>query len=353
MFRGNLRRSGEYQSRIKPPLTLAWKTYIANVMASPVISNSVVYCGSHYGKFYAIDVNTGEEIWEFQTDDLISSSAAVSKGIVYFGSCDNKIYAIDAQSGEKIWEFDTEENVESSPAVYNGVVYCGSDMDWGSGKGKVYALDGKTGANIWEIELAGTVQSFAITAEKVFGLASHELRAFDYQCGKKIWSSGPGDRMNPEFSGNPSIGESIVCCAVKRGFKKWKSGRLYTFDISTGAKIWEFKTSEQIWSSPAIYGNRVYFGSDEGKLYALDARKGTEIWKFQMGDIVRSCPIVSNGVVYCGSLDKKIYGLDAKTGKKLWEYETGGEIWSSPTISNDMLFIGSGDGYLYAFKKLE
>jgi outer membrane protein assembly factor BamB len=54
------------------------------------------------------------------------SSPAVGGGVVYIGSFDGNVYAIDAQSGQKEWAFQTGDIVHSSPAVVNGVVYVGS-----------------------------------------------------------------------------------------------------------------------------------------------------------------------------------------------------------------------------------
>ena len=50
----------------------------------------------------------------------------MSDGVVYVGSVDHHVYALDAETGELLWRYETGAGVFSSPAVSDGVVYVGS-----------------------------------------------------------------------------------------------------------------------------------------------------------------------------------------------------------------------------------
>ena len=89
---------------------------------------------------YALNANTGVELWSYATGE--SSSPAVANGVVYVGSEDKKVYALNASTGAKLWRYATGNAVYSSPAVANGVVYVGSG-------GNEYALNASTGALLW------------------------------------------------------------------------------------------------------------------------------------------------------------------------------------------------------------
>jgi outer membrane protein assembly factor BamB len=54
----------------------------------------VVYTGSDDGSLYAVDVETGEELWHYGTGGFMGSSAVVANGAVYFGSYDGSVYAL-------------------------------------------------------------------------------------------------------------------------------------------------------------------------------------------------------------------------------------------------------------------
>ena len=147
------------------------------VFSSPAISQcEEVFFGSWDDHVYAVDADTGREIWRCrtgdwvvssplrrrrnrvrrlsgrtplrpgrsedgqvrlatsQTGDRVESSPTVDDGVVYFGSFDNHLYAADAATGDLLWRYATGGSVSSSPRVADGVVYVGS------ADGQVYAL---------------------------------------------------------------------------------------------------------------------------------------------------------------------------------------------------------------------
>jgi outer membrane protein assembly factor BamB len=65
----------------------------AIVGASPAVANGVVYNGSHDGRIYAFDANTGEVLWAYRTRKIIGDAPAVANGILYVGSFDERLYA--------------------------------------------------------------------------------------------------------------------------------------------------------------------------------------------------------------------------------------------------------------------
>jgi len=79
---------------------------------------------------------------------------------------------------------------------------------------------------------------------------------------------------------------------------------------------WKFKAEDEIASTPAIAGGKVYFGSYDQHLYALDSATGHVRWKLKTGDSVHSSPIVQGGVVYAGSEDGALYALDSGSGSE-------------------------------------
>jgi len=147
---------------------------------------------------------------------------------------------------------------------------------------------------------------------------------------------------------------------------------LYALDLATGTQKWKFKSEGRITSSPAVSASVVYFGSFDGNFYAVDAATGQLKWKFQTGgerrfaakhlhgaepasetmpdpfDFYLSSPVVWNGAIYFGSGDTNVYALDAATGNLKWKFKTGDVVHAAPAISGGTLFVGSWDSYFYA-----
>ena len=78
---------------------------------------------------------------------------------------------------------------------------------------------------------------------------------------------------------------------------------------NTNQIAWSYTTGDDVISSPAVVGGRVYVGSYDRKVYCLDAATGAFVWSYPTGNIAWSSPAVAGGMVYVGSLDCKVYCL--------------------------------------------
>jgi len=126
---------------------------------------------------------------------------------------------------------------------------------------------------------------------------------------------------------------------------------------------WTFSAGAPLWSSPAVRGDRVYFGSHDGKFHALDARSGKPAWTFEARGAIVARPTFDATGIYVPSDDGHLYKLD-REGRQVWHFDLQGAgvarelpgvrkyaydyFASSATLADDSLYIGSADGHLYA-----
>lgn len=113
---------------------------------------------------------------------------------------------------------------------------------------------------------------------------------------------------------------------------------------------WITKINGTIYSSPAIYNNKVYVGDDTGLLYCLSLADGKIEWTFNSDNRIIGTPAVNEGIVVFGSTDKNIYGIDAKTGSIIWKYPTQEAVLGAVTIDNGIAYIGASD---HTFRALD
>src|SRR5215475_813859 len=76
-FHGNIVRTGVYESpgpKQFNKVKWAFKTG-GPILASPAVYNGTVFIGSADNHFYAVNQNTGQQIWDFKTEGQIASSA--------------------------------------------------------------------------------------------------------------------------------------------------------------------------------------------------------------------------------------------------------------------------------------
>lgn len=304
-----------------------------------------------------------EELWKFQTGGFVDSNPAVSDGMVYFGSWDNGLYAVKSRTGELLWKFPAGDCVDSSPVVYDGRVYFAS---WDL---MVYCLNAETGREVWR-----------------FGM---EPSNFDdhRQGSPAIWDTGGSGPPTVVFGGyngklyaiidGVSAGESATGGPVRskpavtrkrtgvvtdpqsaaRGRSAMvlagsEDGSMYAFDLDKMGRSawlrWRFETWGGVNSSPAVLGNRVYFGSRDGRLYCLDTNDGRLVWSYATGGRIEySSPLVVDGLAVIGSTDGRVYAVDSETGVIAWSFDTGAVIYSSPVISDGMIVVANNNGGVY------
>jgi len=95
-------------------------------IGSPVVANDLVYVGSRWGSLYALDVETGETEW--QRGGGIRRGLPANSGESLVAVIDENIMRLDATSGDQQWEYNTNDPVQSSPAVDGDKVYIGGNI---------------------------------------------------------------------------------------------------------------------------------------------------------------------------------------------------------------------------------
>jgi glucose dehydrogenase len=152
-------------------LQLAWtlpsetqSTYGA-YSASPVVSGGVVYMQDLESNVQAVDLESGELLWEtkMESPDQGPNGVAVAAGMV-FGATATQAFALDAETGEELWSTELttlpKEAIDMPPGVHDGLVYVSTvptDVTSaynGGIAGVLWALDAKTGAKKWSFDTA-------------------------------------------------------------------------------------------------------------------------------------------------------------------------------------------------------
>jgi outer membrane protein assembly factor BamB len=231
-----------------------WKVNLYWADSTPTVTDEMLYVGTNVGYLCALDIHTGEKIWQYPAQGSIVSSPVVVNGTVYFGSKDAHIYALNARTGQEVWQIKTGGAVDASPAVADGVLYVGSS------DGYLYALDSKTGRKRWRFHAKG-----------------------------KIFAS-------------PTVADGQVYFGDL-------SGHFYALNSRTGQEVWRVTMSKKVESSAAVANGVVYVGGSDPFLHVLDAQTGQTLWTFKTKSTIKSSPIVAGGMVYFGGMDGIFYAV--------------------------------------------
>ncbi len=364
IYRGNVGRTGVFNKNgVTGKPSVKWKVDLGGkIVSSPVVWNGTLFVGGKKG-LYALDSETGKEKWVFNVKKGVDSSVVVADGMVYFTGNDGGLYGVNVEDGKKVWvvkggrKGKFSDSFSTQPLVIYGMVIC-------SMGGKVIAVDYKTGKKIWT-KKGGAPEAYnGIIANKDrffhdSGYSWCQLQAFDFETAERLFTKGGGGigKYNiPAVRGDRiySAGTSSIVCN--------KSDNLSKSHLEDASRpIWSSSLLKKrvedneyvLATSPTIWKNLVFVGSQKGYFYAFDDdKKGKKVWEKNIGDQLLSAPSVADksGIVYFGSHDSNLYALDAATGNDKWKFKTGGIIQASPWIEDGVVYISSFDGCVYALK---
>ncbi|WP_372369780.1 PQQ-binding-like beta-propeller repeat protein [Candidatus Uabimicrobium sp. HlEnr_7] len=337
IFRGSLERSGFYHAvdNFKPRnLKWSFKTKQA-IHTSPIGAYNNIYVGSDAGILYAIDSKSGEEKWQYKIGETIYATPVIDKGTVYLGSLKRKLFAINAKNGKKLWDFPIGGNIKSSAIVVNNVIFFAS-MDK-----CIYAVNTKTRNLLWKYRTNAGILSSPVIKNNVLYIASKDknIYALNVNSGSLLWKFTT--KREFEYATPAIYGNRIHFGSI--------DGSFYSLSLDGKQKL-RFETPESIYSSPCLVQNVAYFGNKDGSFYAIYLKTGKKIWESQVNNPISTSPIGTSKFIYFTCQDGYIYELDRKTGQQTWSYNIGIEITkSSPMIYHNVLYFGGDNGYLYAF----
>ena len=130
------------------------------------------------------DVTDSHAVWHRGGEDFYRtlSTAAIKDDIVYISSLSGFLRALDAQTGEHFWTFDTFAAVWGSPFVADGRVYLGDE------DGDVAVLRaGKTLDVVGEYDMRAAVYSTPVARDGVLYILSRN----------RLWALKDGASVAP------------------------------------------------------------------------------------------------------------------------------------------------------------
>ena len=119
----------------------------------------------HIGSLKAIDPDTGEWKWEYKNDaPLWSGVMTTAGGLVFFGTPEGEFIALDDETGEKLWSFQTGSGIVGQPVTWeqDGEQYVSVISGWG---GAVPLWGGEVAKKVSYLNQGGMLWTFKLPRE--------------------------------------------------------------------------------------------------------------------------------------------------------------------------------------------
>jgi outer membrane protein assembly factor BamB len=232
--------------------------------------NNMIYAPNADYNVYALNLK-GQLQWTFEADQSIWG-APVSDGTnIYFGSLGRKVYAVDANTGKQVWMQVLDGAVLGSPVLGSA-----NDLFIGTYGGTLYALNTSDGKTLWSKPASSWIWAGPVSdgTNLYVGDANGKLVAFPVSGGAKLWEKD----LNGAIVGSPCIWDGNIVVGTE-------AGTVYFID-PTGKLLQTvtLSTTMKVYATPAAAGTLALVAptstaSTDPVLVALDAAGATK-WSF-------------------------------------------------------------------------
>jgi quinohemoprotein ethanol dehydrogenase len=264
--------------------------------SQPVVYNGVVYVTTGKNDVFAVDVETGKILWQYEANlnqkistvccGWLNRGVAIGDGKVFQGQLDGKVVALDAKTGAVGWtrqlvRWQEGQTITAAPIYADGRIYIGVvGADLGT-RAFLEALDAETGKSVWRYytipapgEPGGDSWPKNSDAYLRGGGAIWQAPAYDPELGLLYFSTG---NAGPDWDGS-----------VRPGDNKWAAS-IVAVEAETGKFKWGFQeVHHDIWDYDAASPVVLFEGSDgrkgvaqagkTGWLYMLDRETGEPLY---------------------------------------------------------------------------
>ncbi|MBI5372266.1 MAG: PQQ-binding-like beta-propeller repeat protein [Sphingobacteriales bacterium] len=244
--------------------------------AAPIAYNGAIFYNDFLlntiyseGGIYSVNATTGARRWKVPRE--LAVSMTMNNGVFYSPQRFYSMYAIDWNTGVNLWNnLVSPIGFSSNPCYWNNMIFAdGELMD-------MIAVDlSSPGTMKWHY-LNGTLggASFAPTVynNKLYCDNGANLNCLDPLTGSLVW------RYSTPFSGfRPPVGMNGIIYCNTRG------GELYAVNAETGSLVWKFGSYQNTSSSlgnVTAANNTVYLGNWNNSITALNATTGSVLWAY-------------------------------------------------------------------------
>lgn len=391
----------QYKPKLAP---ISNDSFYAATSRGVTVGRGKVFVGSLDGRFIALDQKTGKEVWSRQLIDQKNMYAAVFSsppqlaGDVLFGGSTGgdqptrgKVWAVNADTGEPVWTFDTIAHDpkswpgnsgdtgggaawlpgsydETTDTIYIGIGNASPDF-WGADRegdnkytSSLLALDPKTGKLKWaRQEIPHDVWDYGAPYEALL-LPTGDQKSLvhlnksghvfvmnkDNGDLRNVWqlidAQNTIKEINPKTGeligrNEPSATETKLLCPWLLGGRSWNHG---AYSPKTG--FWYTNTMEACNTAIAKKDDpnslktvtALSLGAADlatvappgakplGRLVARDPVTGAKKWSVDYPiPGLSSVLTTGGGLVFNADVEGNIFAYDDETGKTLWQFNAG------------------------------
>jgi outer membrane protein assembly factor BamB len=404
--------------RTKDGAVRGWKVTLPgnHRLATPAVVGGYVFLGGGFGsyEFYALDAQTGQVVWQYQTSDDGPTAAVVADGYVVFNteSCELEVLTLD---GQPVWKKWLGDPLMSMPAVGGGLLHAAFPDSRGDRRHYLGTFDLATGREVGRQPISGEVITAPVLAEDRVYLTTLDgtLCCFPADGGPAVWqeprnaTSAPLVRDRQCYfsqrhevaaataAAAPQQTEHLAACSPatpaetvvydctgtpadyldyrkrRRGSPYHAASAMADVHVGFGGHKGDARMDQamrhlgkahvsEVWahqgSRPAFWRGRL-FSALGAALHCVDAATREPSWKktlreglAELLDGLITPPVVVNGKVFVATFDGEVCCLSAGTGDLLWSVPVGEPVLFQPAVAHGRVYATTQVGSLFCLE---
>jgi outer membrane protein assembly factor BamB len=279
--------------------------------------------------------------WQVKTDEGdrvgVDSSPLIAGDVVFIADAKGTLHALNLVDGSARWRYTAgkDSGFAVTPLLVGGRVYAGDIL------GVFHCVDATNGQKVWTVDTQSPIHASAnaIGERIIFGNDGADVFCLEAGTGKILWQAKSGDKI---YS-TPAIGNGVA-------FISGCDAQLRAFEVDGGKERFAIDLGGIAAGSAILPEGQIVVPTDGGKVLSFSPDGQKALWtydKVKDGDMVYATPAIADGVIVVGARDRQVHGIDAKTGGQLWTFKTRGENDAPAVISGGKAYVTSKDKKLY------
>jgi outer membrane protein assembly factor BamB/Icc-related predicted phosphoesterase len=239
------------------------------VLGAVTIEEGIAYIGASDSQFRAIDIRTGKLLWIYKNvKGYIETKPLVEGDKVIFGAWDNALYALDKNTGRELWKWTGGmTRMHFSPAAV-WPVYAHGKVFITDPQRAMTAIDFETGETVW--------RTFQSVVRETIGLSEDKERVYSKTMNDSIVCyATKGNEPLELWAANVGFGyEHAPSMPVEKDgvvFGSTKGGLIFALEALTGKVLWKHKIGNSLINTVVpLNARQVLFTATGGEVGLLE-----------------------------------------------------------------------------------
>lgn len=319
---------GERNNKPRQPLIWNDKLYVIFVYDKKGVTESRIQC---------LSLDKFDLIWEYQLSHVMNNILVSENNTVIASFMNGSVVSFNLDNGEKVWEFKTDEsNIGPISNEYKHKIVFSGIQARATSTWCINTIDGNV---LWKQSNKGHSYIPKIHNDFIYNCIANDIFCLSLENGLTVWTQ----HEPSTYLFNPKILGKFVIAGGH--------GLINIYDLQLGQIITKIETGEQSSIREIINDEEnIYFGDEKGYFYSyslsnIDSKLN---WKLQTSGKIQTIPAISGQNIFFINDDSKFYAIDKNSGVPIFEKKLKGEgNISGVTLANDKIYFSCGGGSVY------